>query len=160
MECDCHSYEDIELYRESIDKRIRKTGHIKTHLEQLAVFPDRSCTLWKCPVCGQLWQSSHAWKWGEREYFYKVPAITVAEWLDDHFVKPDELLNYGSLLAHISFVEIDQKCRKCGRNAIEYSVFCKKHHLESMQKTHAFPEFPKGRIFDFHQHYDEGESEN
>lgn len=154
MKCDCQTYQHLELYREAIDKRIRKSKKIKKTLEMIANKQNENSLLWQCPICNQLWQSGYAWNWGAKEYFYKIPDISVEDWLEEPFVKPDELLIYSAVLSQFegnsAFVESDAKCKKdeCNQKAIQYSVFCKKHHIESLQNAKAIPKFPKGRIFD------------
>ncbi len=154
MSCDCEKYQHLELYRESIDKRIKQTKKIKRNLDLIAGDPKYHPLLWKCSVCKQFWQSAGAWNWGAKEYIYKIPEILIEDWLKESFVKPDELLIYFAMLENFedknAFFEREIKCRdeNCNNNAIKYSVFCKQHHIESLQNSGVLPSFPKGRIFE------------
>jgi hypothetical protein len=48
-----------------------------------------------------------------------------------------------------SAVETERECRtgSCGNRAVELSVFCMEHHIESLQNAGALPKDPKGRWF-------------
>lgn len=153
MFCDCKKYQDLELYREAINKRIKQTSKIKKNLEKIASQQNDYLELWRCSVCSQLWQEGTAWNWGAKKYIYKVPEISVKNWVEEPFVKPDELLIYSAVLEQFesrqTFIEKNEQCRNenCDKNAIQYTVFCKKHHIESLQKGRGLPDFPKGRMF-------------
>lgn len=154
MSCDCEKYPNLELYREAIDKRIKETKKIKKNLELIAGNPKFHPLLWRCNACNQFWQSSGAWNWGAKEYIYKVPQIEIEKWKEKPYVKPDELLIYSAMLQQFeennTFVERNVKCKNenCISNAIQYSVFCKIHHIESLQKAKALPNFPSGKMFE------------
>lgn len=153
MLCNCEKYNHLELSREAIDNRIKQTKKIKKSLEKIASQQNGYFELWKCSECNQLWQSSKAWNWSAKEYIYKVPKISVENWIEEPFIQPDELLIYSAVLeqfeARQTFVERNEKCRKenCDKNAIQFTVFCKKHHIESLQNGRGLPDFPKGRMF-------------
>lgn len=154
MDCNCEKYEHLELFRQSVDKRIKETKKIKKNLEKLANQKDNSVFLWKCPICNQLWQNSSAWNWGAREYIFKVPEISIENWIEQPFVQPDELIIYCAMLEQFekknTFIERNVKCRNenCENNTIQFSVFCKKHHIESLQKAKVLPSFPEGKLFE------------
>ncbi|HRH45388.1 MAG TPA: hypothetical protein PKY82_27360 [Pyrinomonadaceae bacterium] len=157
MECDCEKYSHLELYRAAVDKRIKETKKIKKTLEKVSSQQNDWYNLWKCPVCNQLWQSSGAWNWGAREYIYKVPEISIENWLEEPFVKPDEMLIYSAFIHDFlekgTFTERAQFCKRehCSSRAIQYSVLCKIHHIEYL-----FPNSPKGRMFEpYHFRYKE-----
>ena len=153
MSCACDTYGHLELYREEIDRRIRATKRLKATLEVLAE-GGAGDQLLKCAACGQHWQSSRAWNWGAREYLFKVPDIGAEEWLAEPYMKPDEMLIYGASMSRFeesqSFKEKDEACRAegCDGRAIELSVLCKRHHVESLQKVWALPQYPRGRPFE------------
>ena len=151
--CSCSEFEDLEFLRNVIAKRIKETRALKKTLELLATHPGKEHKLYRCKVCGQLWQGSHAWNWGNDEYLFKVPPIDTNEWLSEVFVQPDELLIFtavvGDFLKSNSFEEKDSLCSVsgCKRKAVASSVNCLPHHLESLQRARTMPSNPSGRWF-------------
>jgi hypothetical protein len=153
MCCECNKYEHIELYRESINQRIKKSRTLKQKLKEIAQSIDGEHTLWQCPVCSQFWQSSYAWNWGQKFYLFKIPSIAIDEWLLESYVQPDELLIFAAMMRNYldsnSSEEIERKCRAeyCEKNAVKFTVFCLSHHIESLQRAEALPKYPKGKWF-------------
>lgn len=151
MNCECNQYQHLELIRKAISKRIRETKSLKKKLDLLAENGEHK--LWRCRACNQLWQSSRAWNWGAEEYLFKVPEISVDEWLNKPFIQPDEMLIHTSVMKDYmdgqTFVEKPEKCRTegCIKRAIELSVFCLEHHVESLQNAGRLPQTPQGRLF-------------
>ncbi len=154
MTCSCEPYEHLEPSRHSIYKRIQVTKKLHGTLEMIAEKKDENNFLFKCSICNQFWQESLAWNWNQKKYLFKVPEISVENWLQELFVEPDKILIYLASLESYeekqTFVERNETCRNetCDGNAIQYSVFCKKHHIESLQKNRVLPDFPKGRVFE------------
>ena len=152
-ECECASYGHLEQNRKSINRRIRDTRSIKQRLSMVAQHPDGEHILLRCGVCGQLWQSSRAWNWGNKEYVFRVPDISEADWLAEPFVSPDELLIYmasmDDFLERNDFRESTTVCRVegCQNNAVQGLVTCLEHHIASLQRVHALPARPGGRRF-------------
>ncbi|AYB34730.1 hypothetical protein [Chryseolinea soli] len=150
--CECSAYSDLELIRESIDKRIATTKKLKKQLQWVAESPAGD-SLYKCDGCQQLWQSSHAWNWGNKEYLFKVPTIAVADWMEEFFARPDQMLLYSGMMHDYfeknKFVVSDTPCRKegCGHNALVNNVLCKEHFIQSLQQFGMLPKFPEGRMF-------------
>jgi hypothetical protein len=153
MSCDCTKFGHLELYREEITERIKQSIFLKRSLEIIAKREDDASKLLKCPACEQFWQSSWAWNWGDKEYLFKVPEIEIVSWVAEPYVQPDELLIYSASMANYlkksKFVERDMKCLSdgCSDPAVLYSVFCKKHHIASLQNAGALPKMPTGRWF-------------
>jgi len=153
MNCECHKYEHLTLDRKAVSKRIKETKNFKKLLEVVAKHNGVEHQLLKCAACGQLWQSSRAWNWGNDEYLFKVPPIEIEAWLSEPFVQPDEMLIYSAVMQDYvednSVAETEKECRTsgCGKRAVELSVFCMGHHIESLQNAGALPKDPKGRWF-------------
>lgn len=151
MNCNCEKYEHLEICRDAIYKRIQEAPSLKNKLELVAEKKDENNSLFKCSICSQLWQESLAWNWNSKAYLFKVPSVRIEDWLEQSFVEPDKLVIYCAMLEQFerknTFVERDVKCRNesCKNNAIQYSVFCKTHHIESLQKAKVLPNFPEGK---------------
>lgn len=153
MSCKCRQFGHLELCREDITKRIKQSVNLKRSLEIIAERKIDTCKLLKCPECDQFWQSSWAWNWGDKEYLFKVPHIKVSDWLTDPYCQPDKLLIYSASMQRFmelnNFIEKDAECRanSCRVAAVRNSIFCLKHHIESLQDAGALPKMPKGRWF-------------
>ena len=153
MHCKCSQYQPIAPNRKSINKRIKETKEIKKGLVLLAENKSREVELYRCPVCGQLWQSGHDWKKGYQEYLFQVPEIDVAKWKAKSYVEPAALMLYMVMMENYleqNTVEASSNpCRAqgCKERAIKMSVFCEKHHIKQLQKVGLLPERPKGRRF-------------
>jgi hypothetical protein len=151
--CSCSRYEDLEFLREAIAKRIRESGPLKKVLVLVADHPTKEHKLYRCSSCGQLWQGSRAWNWGNDEYLFKVPPIEPDAWNSEVFVRPDELLIFtaivGDFLNQNTFAEKEAPCSVsgCERRAVSGSVNCLRHHLESLQRARTMPAYPTGRWF-------------
>ncbi|MBL0743035.1 hypothetical protein [Chryseolinea lacunae] len=152
MACKCSTYPDLELIRESIDKRIAITKGIKKQLQFLSESPSGD-SLYKCAVCQQLWQNSRAWNWGNKEYVFKVPNIDVADWMIESFALPDQMLIYSATMNDYfkknTLVESDKGCQKngCGNNALLNNVLCREHFIQNLQQFGLLTKFPRGRMF-------------
>jgi hypothetical protein len=142
-----------------------RTQSSKGHFEKLlpvAAHPGGEHRLLRCPHCGQLWQASHARHWGDAPYLFKVPAADRSGWMAGPYLPPDELVDYNrailSYTAGTTFVGTAAACKRpqCGRQAVELSVFCKRHHIEMMQRSGALASPPAGRLFEPY-FYDEDE---
>lgn len=151
--CSCSQYFDLELDRDAIAERIRLTRKLKAELSSVAESYDSSSKLCICETCGQFWQSSRAWNWGNLEYLFKVPHTDSDRWKIEPYVKPDEILIYNASFQNYieknPAVETGIKCmtQSCERSAVKYSVLCERHHIVSLQKVGALPPHPKGRPF-------------
>ena len=151
--CSCSSFRDLEFVRKDISKRIKESRSLRKSLELVSSHTDAEHKLYRCQSCGQMWQGSRAWNWGNDEYLFKVPIIEVADWLENVFVQPDELLIYVAVVGeywHRNRFDLSEKiCRaqSCSRNAIANSVLCLRHHMESLQRAHMLPTSPVGRWF-------------
>ena len=153
MPCDCTKFQPIELDRQSITQRIKQSPAIRKRLTQIGENTDLRLYLFRCPDCGQLWQSGHEWHFSDREYLFQVPTIQVADWLTEPYRQPAAMMLYSAIMrdffARCSFDPTDALCRSegCLEKAIRFSVFCRHHHVESLQQNQKLPKEPIGRMF-------------
>jgi hypothetical protein len=98
-ECTCKDYPDVELDRKSLSKRIRETRVLVKNLTPLYKKRGEEYELYKCDVCGQIWQGSRSWTQGNERYLFQVPPISVEEWLDEPYISPDEMMVFSWLCA-------------------------------------------------------------
>jgi len=153
MSCDCSDYPPIELDRQSISRRIKQSPPIRKRLTQIAEHPDLRLYLFRCPVCGQLWQSGHEWNFGDREYLFHVPPIEVADWQREPYQQPAAMMIYSAVMrdfcARAMFETGESTCRAadCTQRAIRFTVFCRDHHIESLRQLGQLPKKPVGRLF-------------
>jgi len=109
--------------------------------------------LFRCPDCGQLWQSGHEWNFADKEYLFQVPPIDVAEWERQPYQQPAAMMIYSAamrdLFVRAKFEAGDSPCRVegCQQRALRLSVFCRDHHIESFQQRGRLPKKPVGRLF-------------
>lgn len=153
MTCNCTQFQPIELDRESITRRIKESPAIRQRLTQVAEHPGLRLYLFRCPDCNQFWQSGHEWNFEDREYLFQVPSIEVADWQSEPYQQPAAMMIYSAMMrdfcARATFEPKDEMCRVegCSEHAIRFSVFCRRHHIESLQKLHKLPQNPVGRLF-------------
>lgn len=151
--CSCSKYEDLEFLRKVITRRIKESHSLKKSFLLISEHPEKEHKLYRCEACGQLWQGSRAWGWGNDEYLFKVPPIDPDDWKSEVFVQPDELLIFaaivGEFLVRNTFTEKDSLCSVpgCGHKAVSGSVNCLRHHFESLQRVGTMPAYPTGRWF-------------
>ena len=111
MSCDCTDYPPIELDRQSISRRIRQSP-------QIAEDPELWLYLFRCPECGQFWQSGHEWNFADREYLFQVPAIEANDWKREPYQQPAAMMIYSALMrdfcARAAFEIGDSPCRAEG----------------------------------------------
>jgi hypothetical protein len=153
MPCDCAQCKPIELDRRSITRRINESPTIRTRLVQLGKNPDLRLHLFRCPECGQFWQSGHEHNFGDREYLFQIPTVDVEDWLREPFQQPAAMMIYSAAMedfvSRASFEPTELQCRAegCPERAIRFTVFCRKHHIASLQQTGRLPKDPVGRMF-------------
>ena len=153
MTCDCEQFLPIELDRASITRRIKQSSSIREHLAQIAENKDLRIYLFRCPDCGQLWQSGHEWNFADKEYLFQVPSIEVAEWEREPYQQPAAMMIYAAVMraffARSKFQTGDSLCRVegCRQHALRLSAFCLDHHIESIQQIQRLPKKPVGRLF-------------
>jgi hypothetical protein len=153
MLCDCANYQPIELDRKSITRRIKQSPQIRKGLTQIAEHTDLRLYLFRCPECGQLWQSGHEWNFADREYLFQVPPVEVADWHREPYQQPAGMMIYSAVMrdfcARATFDTGDSPCRAdgCTQRALRLSVFCREHHIESLQQRGQLPKKPVGRLF-------------
>ena len=147
MGCDCETYVDLTLARDAISQRAKATPALVRRLTVTAAHSDEVHVLYTCPTCGSLWQRAIAWNWGAKKYVFRVPPVTVADWVDEPFADPDALLLYAAIIDHMlsegTFRTGTVPCRvaDCGDAALTLSVFCLLHHVEQIVPA------PRGRRF-------------
>jgi len=152
MPCDCAQYQPIELDRKSIKRRIKESPAIRERLTQIAEHVGLRLFLFRCPECGQFWQSGHEWHFADREYVFHVPPIDLAEWQREPYRQPAAMMLYSASMedffARAPFETGDASCRidGCGEHALRLSVFCRDHHIESLQQGGRLPKKPPGRL--------------
>jgi hypothetical protein len=153
MPCDCNDYPPIELDRPSISRRIKQSPQIRKRLTQIAEHSELRLFLFRCPECGQFWQSGHEWNFADQEYLFHVPLIEVADWQHEPYQQPAAMMIYSAVMrdfcARASFEAGEDPCRSdgCTQRALRLSVFCRQHHIESLQKLRQLPKKPVGRLF-------------
>ena len=138
--CSCASYKDLELPWDDITTRIRKTKKIRQSFQRIDDAEDKRDALYKCMSCGQLWQDRLAWGWDTEDdprYLFRVPTVSVNEWIKLPFVRPHELLVFTADIERITkgTKEKNEPCQSigCTRKAVTHSTFCLRHHIESLQ---------------------------
>lgn len=152
MTCECNKYQPIQLRRKDISDRIKISRKLKKQLTQIAKHNDEH-NLYMCKVCGQLWQGSRAWNWGNDEYLFKVPQIDIDDWIYEPYMCPDEMLIYSAVMGDYyeknSFRITETNCQEpdCFEKAVVNSVLCKKHFIENLQLVGILPKRPSGRLF-------------
>ena len=153
MSCRCSEFEPLELRRSKISKRASETKALSVDLELVAHDDECHASLWKCPVCEQMWQSGQVSVWRGREYFFQVPPISLEEWRREQYAAPAALLNFAAFIQGFVDKNCDQETERicptegCGRHVIRLSKYCLVHHIEAMQKARLLPEMPGGRLF-------------
>lgn len=153
MSCDCAQYQPIELDRQSITRRIKQSPSIRKRLTQIAEYSDLRLYLFRCPDCGQIWQSGHEWNFADREYLFHVPPIDVEEWQREPYHQPAAMMIYSAVMQNFfargKFETCDSTCRAngCTQRALQLSVFCRDHQIESLQRQGRLPKKPVGRLF-------------
>jgi hypothetical protein len=149
--CDCDKFQPMGLSSDALTERIKQTPRFLKRLEIVAEHDPSKNKLLKCESCGQHWQLAYAWSWGDRKYLFEIPEINSNEWLEEQFQKPDELIVYSAHMHDYfdrnDFTTTNAECRHedCSELAIKYTVFCRDHHLESLQKSGVLPKRPTGR---------------
>jgi hypothetical protein len=153
MPCDCADYQPIQLDRQSVTRRIKQSPQIRRRLTQIAEHTEMRLYLFRCPECGQLWQSGHEWNFADREYLFHVPPIQVVDWQREPYQQPAAMMIYSAVMrdfyARTTFETGDSPCRDdgCKQRALRLSVFCREHHIESLQQRGRLPKKPVGRTF-------------
>jgi hypothetical protein len=153
-ECTCKRYVDIELSRADVDQRIGDSRTLRKHLRFLVESPDKLKRLYECEGCKQLWQESEAWgwdNWDEPIHLFKVPTVSIDEWLQEQYIQPHELLVFSACIERVLKGAMEKKelcvVVGCTGKAIAGSLNCLPHHVLSLQKVRLLPQFPKGRWF-------------
>lgn len=77
--CSCSQFGDLEFLRDAITDRLKLSALLKKSLEFVSKHRDGEHKLFRCEACGQCWQGSRAWNWGNDEYLFKVPGLSNAE---------------------------------------------------------------------------------
>ncbi|MCU7843410.1 MAG: hypothetical protein KZQ93_06185 [Candidatus Thiodiazotropha sp. (ex Monitilora ramsayi)] len=155
-QCHCQAYGDLLLNIESIEKRMLEFKDMRRHLKQIAqkvVEPGwEHYRLYKCEICGQLWQGCLSTIIDDGWYLFRIPSTTQKAWKEDPFVCPDTIVGYISDRNEYLSQEFQYKKEKCKTNgcsklAIVGSVHCEFHLFESLSKAGGVRKQPKGRWF-------------
>ena len=93
--CNCKDFFHLEHDRKQISKRIRESKELFKKLTVLYKKRFIEYELYQCPVCNQMWQCSRAWVSGNEKYLFRVPPISLEEWLEEPYASPDEWLDYN-----------------------------------------------------------------
>jgi hypothetical protein len=153
MSCNCAQFQPIELDRRSITRRIKQSPAIRKRLIQIGEHTGLRLYLFRCPDCGQFWQSGHEWHFADREYLFHVPQIEIAEWHREPYRQPAAMMLYSAgmrnFFAHASFQTGEAQCQigGCSERALLLSVFCRDHHIDSLQQGGRLQMKPPGRLF-------------
>ena len=151
--CDCASYPDLTLDRKAISTRIKQSKALKKRLQVITEDADIGVALFRCPACGQTWQSGREWNFANQEYLFRVPSITAEEWQNEHYRQPAAMMIYSAVMEQYfersKFTPSSEKCRAegCDERASSMGVFCQRHQIESLRKNGRLPNPPKGRLF-------------
>jgi hypothetical protein len=151
--CDCSTFPDLLLERKSITSRAKLQRALSNRLALVSSSPDAEHRLFHCPQCGAHWQGASAWALGAKPYMFRVPDTTAEEWSRERFVDPDEVLVFVALVERFlkaqQFGHAGNVCASqgCGLTAVTLSVFCLRHHVESLQDSKLLPRTPQGKWF-------------
>lgn len=151
--CSCDKYHPIELTRDEISKRVKESRGIKKWLE-LKAETSQGQQLFQCQNCNQFWQKNLAWNWGNKEYLIKVPAIEIADWQNEPYMQPDQMLIYSALMSEYFekniLADSENECRKegCNNSALTTSALCRDHFIQNLQEFNMLPPKPMGRVFE------------
>ena len=151
--CSCSEFEHLEFLRKVVSRRIKESHALKQSMNVIAKHPEGEHKLYRCGECGQLWQGSRAWNWGNEEYLFRVSRVDVDSWKSEVFVQPDELLIFTAVMddyiSQNAFTDRGFLCNTpdCGRKAVLGTANCLRHHIESLQRVGNLPPDPKGRWF-------------
>ncbi len=152
-DCLCGEYGPLELRPSQISGRIRAMHRSRRGLTLVAESGDQRHRLYCCAICEQHWQQSWSWLFGAKDYIFKVPAVAEAEWQDEPFARPDEMMIYAAVLdtylEENDFPDSPNPCRvnRCTRLAVAGLVLCLEHQIASLQAIGLLPEPPLGRMF-------------
>ena len=153
MDCICSQFPPLDLDRRSIRKRLKATSVILKPMGLLAESETAGLKLLQCPHCAQHWQTGREWNFGNGEYAYQVPAIKVADWLQEPYMQPAAWMIYKAMMepyyAKNTFEPSEKSCAvaQCPNQAIKFSGVCEQHHIEQLQQFGMLPKRPAGRLF-------------
>jgi hypothetical protein len=77
----------------------------------------------------------------------------MADWDQEPFRQPGAMMVYSAIMsdyfAKNTFTTDDNSCRNegCTERALRISLFCRDHHIESLQSSGSLPKKPMGRMF-------------
>ncbi len=155
-QCRCHTYSDLQLNIESIEKRMLEFKDMRSQLKQITqkvVEPGwEHYRLYKCEICGQLWQGCLTTIIDDGWYLFCIPSTTQKVWKEKPFVCPDAIVGYLSdrkeyLSQEFQYKNEECKTNGCSKPAIVGSVHCELHQFESLSNSGLLRKQPKGRWF-------------
>lgn len=153
MTCRCSEFEPIELGLQAVFKRIRESRGLSVFLRLVARDEENRRELWRCPACGEAWQSGRVWSYGG-QHLFRVPPLAVEDWRREPYIDPAEMVNFASWLQ--TFVQNlkpqDQSHKLCATlgcsgAALSLSLFCPCHHIAMLQRAGVLSSPPSGRLF-------------
>ena len=151
--CDCANYPHLTLDRKAISTRIKQSKSLKMRLQVVADDAPLAIALYRCPACGETWQSGREWNFANEEYLFRVPAASAEDWQREHYRQPAAMMIYSAMMKQhyerVRFSPSTDKCAAegCGELASKVGMFCQRHQIESLQKSGLLPSPPKGKLF-------------
>lgn len=150
--CDCQKFPHLTLDRKAISRRIRDSKALKKRLKILVDDSQLGIALFRCPICGETWQSGREWNFANEEYLFRVPAITVEEWEREHYRQPAAMMIFSAMMQDYyskPFAPSSEKCRAegCDERASVFGMLCRAHQVEELQRIGNLPKPPPGRMF-------------
>lgn len=152
MTCRCSEFGPIELGRQSVFKRIRESREFSEFLQPVARDGKRR-ELWRCPTCGEMWQSGRVLGFGG-QHLFRVPLIAAEDWRREPYADPAEMVVFAGWLQNfVQAIDVQNQSHKlcaapdCSGYALSLSLFCARHHIEMLQRAGVLPAPPRGRLF-------------
>ena len=151
--CDCGSFPPIPFERKAISKRIKVSHTLRKRLQLIAEDSQLAIGLYRCPICGEHWQSGREWHFANEEYLFRVPPITADEWHREHYRQPAAMMVYDTCMrdyvGRSRFVPSAEKCRAegCQKASSSIGIFCQEHQIQELQNSGRLPKPPSGRLF-------------
>lgn len=152
MACHCSEFEPMELGLQAVFKRIRESRGFSTFL-QLVTRDEARRDLWRCPVCGEMWQGGRVAGYGG-EHLFRVPPITAEDWRREPYVDPAELVDFArGIQTFVQNLNVHDQSPKpcatmgCPSRALSLSLFCPRHHIAMLQRAGVLSSPPSGRLF-------------
>ena len=145
--CSCARHRSTPLTFDALEELEFHGGAIRQSLERLAVHEPLNVALYRCCVCGMLWQGRALAGRGLFE-LQPVPPSDVAQWLEMPFQDLREVMIYRKARADLlsRLAPGTSRCRAAGcmRTAVRFGVECVEHTVEYEESRGAL-KVPRGR---------------